>query len=78
MWFAWPNDRGARSNGTRLSPKSSLPRRPSGRRCSLSTFSLGMIADYMDSLTTYGAGFYRNLFWEAGMVGQVLYLEAEG
>ena len=40
-------------------------------------FSLGMIADYMGSLTTYGAGFYRNLFWEAGMVGQVLYLEAE-
>ena len=40
-------------------------------------FSLGMIADYMDSLTTYGATFYRNLFWEAGMVGQVLYLEAE-
>ena len=40
-------------------------------------FSLGMIADYIDSLTTYGASFYRNLFWEAGMVGQVLYLEAE-
>ena len=40
-------------------------------------FSLGMIADYMDSLTQYGAAFYRNLFWEAGMVGQVLYLEAE-
>lgn len=40
-------------------------------------FSLGMIADHMDSLTTYGAAFYRNLFWEAGMVGQVLYLEAE-
>ena len=40
-------------------------------------FSLGMIADYMDSLATYGAGFYRNLFWEAGLVGQVLYLEAE-
>jgi SagB-type dehydrogenase family enzyme len=40
-------------------------------------FSLAMIADYMDSLTTYGAAFYRNLFWEAGMVGQVLYLEAE-
>jgi len=40
-------------------------------------FSLGMIADYMGSLTTYGAAFYRNLFWEAGMVGQVLYLEAE-
>jgi nitroreductase len=41
------------------------------------SFSLAMIADYRDSLTTYGSGFYRNLFWEAGMVGQVLYLEAE-
>jgi SagB-type dehydrogenase family enzyme len=40
-------------------------------------FSLGMIADYTDSLTVYGAPFYRHLFWEAGMVGQVLYLEAE-
>jgi SagB-type dehydrogenase family enzyme len=40
-------------------------------------FSLGMIADYTASLMTYGAGFYRNLFWEAGLVGQVLYLEAE-
>ena len=40
-------------------------------------FSLAMIADYRDSLASYGAGFYRNLFWEAGMVGQLLYLEAE-
>jgi hypothetical protein len=40
-------------------------------------FSLGMIAEYMDSLVSYGAPFYRNLFWEAGLVGQVLYLEAE-
>ncbi len=40
-------------------------------------FSLAMIADYEDSLVTYGAAFYRNLFWEAGMVGQLLYLEAE-
>jgi SagB-type dehydrogenase family enzyme len=40
-------------------------------------FSLGMIAEYMDSLVFYGASFYRNLFWEAGLVGQVLYLEAE-
>ncbi|MFC3109943.1 SagB/ThcOx family dehydrogenase [Undibacterium arcticum] len=40
-------------------------------------FSLAMIADYRDSLGTYGAAFYRNLFWEAGMVGQLLYLEAE-
>ncbi|MFT7664097.1 MAG: hypothetical protein ACI87A_002327, partial [Planctomycetota bacterium] len=27
-------------------------------------FSLATIADYMDSLTTYGSGSYRNLFWE--------------
>jgi len=40
-------------------------------------FSLAMLADYMDSLVAYGASFYRNLFWEAGLVGQVLYLEAE-
>jgi len=39
--------------------------------------SLGMIADYLDSLVVFGAAFYRNLFWEAGLVGQVLYLEAE-
>ncbi len=40
-------------------------------------FSLAMLADYMGSLVAYGASFYRNLFWEAGFVGQVLYLEAE-
>jgi SagB-type dehydrogenase family enzyme len=40
-------------------------------------FSLGMIAEYLDSLVVYGASFYRNIFWEAGLVGQVLYLEAE-
>ncbi|MGH9326805.1 MAG: SagB/ThcOx family dehydrogenase [Terriglobia bacterium] len=40
-------------------------------------FSLAMLADYMDSLVAYGASFYRNLFWEAALVGQVLYLEAE-
>jgi len=40
-------------------------------------FSLGMVADYAGSIGTYGAAFYRNLFWEAGAVGQVLYLEAE-
>jgi SagB-type dehydrogenase family enzyme len=40
-------------------------------------FSLGRRADYTESLLAYGASFYRNLFWEAGLVGQVLYLEAE-
>ena len=41
-----------------------------------STFSLGMIARFADTVTADPAG-YRRLFWEAGMVGQVLYLEAE-
>jgi SagB-type dehydrogenase family enzyme len=40
-------------------------------------FSLGMLADFNRSLQTRGPSFYRHLFWETGMVGQVLYLEAE-
>jgi SagB-type dehydrogenase family enzyme len=40
-------------------------------------FSLGMIADFKDSLREKGAWWYRRLFWEAGVLGQVLYLEAE-
>ena len=40
-------------------------------------FSLGMIADFDASLHTFGPTFYRHLFWESGVVGQVLYLEAE-
>jgi nitroreductase len=40
-------------------------------------FSLGMLADFDASLVEYGASFYRHLYWESGVVGQVLYLEAE-
>ena len=40
-------------------------------------FSLGMIAEYQESLAAHGPWFYRRLFWEAGAIGQVLYLEAE-
>jgi hypothetical protein len=40
-------------------------------------FSLGMLAEYQASLVAHGPSFYRRLFWEAGAVGQVLYLEAE-
>jgi hypothetical protein len=40
-------------------------------------FSLGMIAEFDASVEEFGASFYRHLFWEAGVVGQVLYLEAE-
>jgi SagB-type dehydrogenase family enzyme len=40
-------------------------------------FSLGMIAEYQQALFTRGPWFYRRLFWETGLIGQVLYLEAE-
>jgi len=40
-------------------------------------FSLGMIADFDASLAEFGPSFYRHLFWESGVVGQVLYLDAE-
>ncbi len=40
-------------------------------------FSLGMLAEFKASLDEFGPSFYRHLFWEAGFVGQVLYLEAE-
>ena len=42
-----------------------------------SYFSLGMIAELSTSIRQYGPSFYRNLHWEAGLIGQVLYLEAE-
>jgi nitroreductase len=42
-----------------------------------SYFSLGMIAELSPSIRQYGPFFYRNLHWEAGLIGQVLYLEAE-
>jgi len=40
-------------------------------------FSLAMIGRVGSSLRTRGDWFYRRLFWEAGLIGQVLYLEAE-
>ena len=40
-------------------------------------FSLGMIADFEEPLRTHGPWIYRRLFWETGIIGQVLYLEAE-
>lgn len=42
-----------------------------------SAFALGMIAEFEPTLRRYGAWFYRRLFWETGVIGQVLYLEAE-
>lgn len=43
----------------------------------LSAFSLGMLAEFKPTLQSLGPWAYRRLFWEAGMVGQMLYLEAE-
>jgi hypothetical protein len=40
-------------------------------------FSLGMLARFSESLRERGDWFYRRLFWECGLIGQVLYLEAE-
>jgi nitroreductase len=40
-------------------------------------FSLGMITQFEEPLERFGPWFYRRLFWECGMIGQVLYLEAE-
>ena len=40
-------------------------------------FSLAMLAEFDASLAEFGPSFYRQLFWESGVVGQLLYLEAE-
>ncbi len=40
-------------------------------------FSLGMLARFDAALAEFGPGFYPRLFWETGMIGQMLYLEAE-
>jgi len=40
-------------------------------------FSLGMIARVEPALREHGEWFYRRLYWECGLIGQVLYLEAE-
>ncbi|MBF0136792.1 MAG: SagB/ThcOx family dehydrogenase [Magnetococcus sp. DMHC-1] len=39
-------------------------------------FSLGMLADFAANLRE-GAWHYRRIFWEAGVLGHLLYLEAE-
>lgn len=40
-------------------------------------FSLGMLAEFNQALGDYGPHYYRRLFWETGIIGQTLYLEAE-
>lgn len=40
-------------------------------------FSLAMLAHFETVIRENGAHFYPRLFWEAGLIGQLLYLEAE-
>ncbi len=40
-------------------------------------FALGMIADFESSVRGVGPWVYPRLFWECGVIGQVLYLQAE-
>jgi SagB-type dehydrogenase family enzyme len=40
-------------------------------------FSLGMIAEFEEPLRQIGPWLYPRFFWEAGFIGQILYLEAE-
>lgn len=58
--------------------------RPASRQLSCSqdiaatgAFSLGMLARFDQALAESGPGMYRRLFWETGLIGQMLYLEAE-
>jgi len=40
-------------------------------------FAAAMLAEFEPTLREHGAWMYRHLHWEAGAIGQVLYLEAE-
>lgn len=42
-----------------------------------SAFSFSMLAEFEGILRERGAWWYPRMFWEAGLLGQVLYLEAE-
>ena len=40
-------------------------------------FAVAMLADFAATLEEFGPEFYPRLFWETGLIGQTLYLEAE-
>ncbi len=40
-------------------------------------FAVAMLAEFAEPLTRDGAWKYRRMFWECGLIGQLLYLEAE-
>jgi SagB-type dehydrogenase family enzyme len=39
-------------------------------------FSLGMLSNFSDQILNFGAHRYKELYWECGMIGQQLYLDA--
>ena len=40
-------------------------------------YAVAMVAEFEEALKARGASFYKRLHWEAGLIGQLLYLEAE-
>ena len=40
-------------------------------------FAVGLLAEFDAALKQHGPMFYPRLFWETGLIGQILYLEAE-
>lgn len=40
-------------------------------------FAVAMLGEFRGALDAWGAWFYKRLHWEAGLIGQLLYLEAE-
>jgi SagB-type dehydrogenase family enzyme len=40
-------------------------------------FAVAMLAEFEPRIREFGPWFYRRLFWETGIIGQLLYLEAE-
>ena len=40
-------------------------------------YAVAMVAEFEEARKARGASFYKRLHWEAGLIGQLLYLEAE-
>jgi nitroreductase len=63
----------AEGDGRRLAAQVSCHQEIAGA----SAFSLGMLAEFEEPLRTIGPWVYPRLYWECGVIGQVLYLESE-
>lgn len=63
----------AEGDGRRLAAQVSCHQEIAGA----SAFSLGMLAEFAEPIQAIGPWVYPRLYWECGVIGQVLYLEAE-